>query len=286
MSTIHDTIRAMGVAFSPAQLQASIALFAPLLPPTDEAAIVRDVRYGDDPRHRLDLFGANRSGELRPVVVFVHGGGFVGGDKGNAGAPFYNNVGAWAASNGWLGVTMTYRLAPDHPWPAGADDVARAIAWLRAEAQNHGGDPRRIVLMGQSAGAAHVASYVGGTAHAAIAADSLAGAIMLSGIYDVASADRNPYQDAYYGDDAGRYAAQSSIAGLAKTPLPCLFTVAEYDPADFQRQGAQMVARWVSEKGAWPDFHRLQGRTTSRRSIRSARPSMKSGRCWCRSSRA
>lgn len=259
MNAIHDSIRALGLEFSPAQIQGSIALFGAMMPPVDETTVRRDLFYGDDPRHRLDLFGAEPNGPLRPIVVFIHGGGFIAGDKGVPGAPFYNNVGAWAASQGWLGVTGTYRLAPDNPWPAGADDVAALVAWLRAEGRGVGGDPDRIVLIGQSAGAAHVAAYVGGDAHAATAAVSLAGAVMLSGIYDIASADRNRFQAAYYGEDASRFAAQSSIDGVACTSLPCLFTVAEHDPADFQRQAALMVARWVTAKGAWPEFHRLAG---------------------------
>lgn len=256
---IHDRIRALGTDFSVAQIQGSVALFAPMQPAVDEAMVRRDLSYGPDPRHRLDLFGGGGADARRPVLVFLHGGGFVGGDKGAPGAPFYNNVGAWAAAQGWLGVTATYRLAPAHPWPAGADDVARLVAWLKAEAAHHGGDPGRIVLMGQSAGAAHIASYVGGQGFAERAAVSIAGAIMLSGLYDVPSAARNPYQDAYFGTDPACFAAQSSIDGLATTSVPCLFTVSENDPADFQRQAALLVARRVAAKGKWPDFHWLEG---------------------------
>ena len=56
----------------------------------------------------------------RPVLVFVHGGGFTGGNKSTPGSPFYDNVPLWAARNGLVGVNITYRLAPQHPWPAGA----------------------------------------------------------------------------------------------------------------------------------------------------------------------
>lgn len=257
-TSLHDRIRALGTHFSVAQIQGSMALFAPFQPPVDEALVQRDLSYGPNVRHRLDLFGGG-SDAKRPVLVFLHGGGFVGGDKGAPGTPFYNNVGAWAAAQGWLGITATYRLAPTHPWPAGAEDVARLVAWLKAEAANHGGDPDRIILMGQSAGAAHVASYVGGQGLADQAAASIAGAIMLSGLYDVPSAARNPYQDAYFGTDPARFAAQSSVNGLATTSVPCLFTVSENDPADFQRQAALLVARRVAAMGIWPDFRWLEG---------------------------
>lgn len=258
MIDIHERIRALGTDFSVGQIQASIALFGPMLPPVDEAMVQRDLFYGPDARHRLDMFGGEAGGRPRPILVFVHGGGFVGGDKGAPGAPFYNNVGAWAAARGWLGVTATYRLAPAHPWPAGAEDVGRVVAWLKAEAAHWGGDPDRIILMGQSAGAAHVAAYVGGRDFAETAAASIAGAIMLSGLYDVLSAARNPFQAAYYGSDPDRFAGQSSIDGLTATDVPCLFTVSQNDPEDFQRQAALLMSRRVATKGRWPDFHWLE----------------------------
>ena len=96
----------------------------------------------------------------RPVLLFVHGGGFTGGDKKADDTPFYDNVGTWAVDNGMVGVNMTYRLAHEHQWPAGAEDIAAAIAWVKANIAAEGGDPRRLYLMGHSAGAAHAAAYV------------------------------------------------------------------------------------------------------------------------------
>jgi triacylglycerol lipase len=187
--------------------------------------------------------------------VFIHGGGFIMGDKGNAGQPFYNNFGGWAARQGWLGCTATYRLAPAAPWPAGSEDLAAVVRWLRANAAEHGGDPEKIILVGQSAGAAHVASYVAGCGGFSDAeAPVIAGAIMMSGVYDLVNSDHSPFEAAYYGTDASRFVAQSSVAGLARTPLPCLFTLAENDPENFQRQAALMIAPWVAAKGKWPDF--------------------------------
>lgn len=259
MNEMHEKVRALGTEFTPEQIGGSIALFTPLLHPYDEATVLRDVAYGEDPRHRLDLFGVGERGAMRPIVIFIHGGGFIRGDKGGPADPFYSNVGAWAAAEGWLGCTATYRLAPDHPWPAGADDMAAIVTWVRANAETHGGDPEKIVLIGQSAGAAHVASYVGCTGYADTAAKSLAGAIFMSGFYDLVNAKHHsPYETAYYGSEPTRFAAQSSVAGLAATPLPCLFTLSENDPEPFQRQAALAVSAWVDAKGKWPDFHILE----------------------------
>lgn len=252
--SIQDKIRALGLAFTTEQIMGSMALFSPLLPAVDEASVTRDISYGPDPRNRLDLFGSGQAA-ARPIVVFIHGGGFIMGDKGGAGQPFYTNFGAWAARQGWLGCTATYRLAPDNPWPAGSEDLAGLVGWLRAHAGEHGGDPDRIILVGQSAGAAHVASYVAGCGGFSTAeAPAIAGAILMSGIYDLANSDHSSYEEAYYGSDPSRFATQSSVSGLARTPLPCLFTLAENDPENFHRQAALAIASWVAAKGKWPDF--------------------------------
>jgi triacylglycerol lipase len=258
MNAFHDKIRALGLDFTPDMIMASIALYAPLLPGFDEAIVTRDIKYGSDERNRLDLFGASKDGGKRPVVVYIHGGGFVQGDKGNAGQPFYNNVGAWAARQGWLGVTATYRLAPAHQYPAGVEDMSGIIAWLRANAAEHGGDPDKIVLIGQSAGASHVGSYLASDQSAAIAKQSLAGAILMSGVYDLVNSVTGHFEHAYYGKDTALFEERSAIGGLARTEVPCLFTLAENDPENFHRQAAMLIGRWVTNKGKWPDFKLLE----------------------------
>ena len=96
----------------------------------------------------------------RPVLVFIHGGGFSRGAKHTAGSPFYDNVGLWAVDHGLIGVTINYRLAPQYPWPSGIEDLTQVVVWLKAHIAEYGGDPGKIFLWGHSAGAAHVADYV------------------------------------------------------------------------------------------------------------------------------
>ena len=258
MSDIQRKILDLGLEFGPDQIKGSAALFAPLLPAIDEASVVRDQRYGPDERHRLDVFGS-APGASKPVAVFIHGGGFIMGDKGGPGQPFYNNVGGWAARSGWIGVTATYRLAPQNPWPAGAEDMAEIVAWVQAHIAVHGGDPARIVLIGQSAGAAHVASYVGCDRFRDTANASLAGAILMSGLYDIAGLTPGHFEKAYYGEDSAVYAERSSIQGLPLSTVPCLVTLAENDPELFQRQAALLVRRWVDVHGRWPQLGWLEG---------------------------
>lgn len=128
---------------------------------------MKDVPYDPsapaDPLRMLDLY-PQPTGERAPVLIWVHGGGWQTGDKANQLA---DKV-AWAAAEGLLFVSVNYRLSPPasaNP-PAGrvmhpvhAQDVARAIAWVKAHAAEHGGDPTRVALMGHSAGA-HLVSLV------------------------------------------------------------------------------------------------------------------------------
>jgi triacylglycerol lipase len=259
---VYTRLKALGQEFTPAQIEATRTLFAPLvLRPSDALCRVqRDVAYGPDARHRLDIFTPSAAAAApRPVFVFVHGGGFVQGDKGGADAPFYNNVGCWAAAQGYVGVTLTYRLAPAHPWPAGAADLDLALKWLRTGIATAGGDPAAIVLAGQSAGAAHVAGCVARHGCESQSATGLAAAVLISGIYDIVHADRNPFQAAYYGTDPARFESQSSLATLASTDVPCFFALCEFDPVDFQRQAASVVAATFAQRGRWPHIAYLAG---------------------------
>lgn len=255
---LWEQLQSLGSDLTLAQIEATIAMMAPLAPHAGpDVAVDRDVVYGPDPRHRLDVFVPVAGAARAPVVVFVHGGGFVRGDKGAPEAPFYNNVGLWAARSGCIGVTITYRLAPQATWPAGSEDVGAAVRYLQSSVQQWGGDPNGIFLMGQSAGAVHVAGYVAG--YVAELTGGIAGAIMVSGLYDVARADRNPFQAAYYGEDATRWPEQSTLGRLAETSLPCFYTVSEFDPPDFQRQAAWLVEAHTTRQSRWPRLMQLAG---------------------------
>jgi acetyl esterase/lipase len=208
----------------------------------------RDLAYGDHARHRLDVHTSG--GEKgAPVLVFVHGGGFVGGDKHVPGAPMYDHVGAWAVRNGWVGVTITYRLAPEFTWPSGAQDVADAVGWVRDNIASYGGDPTRIVVAGHSAGTVHVASYLVGQGGGSL--DGVKGAGLLSGFYQIPDgAERGELEVIYFGDRPS--AEVSSLPGLLETEVPLIFAVAERDPQFSHSQVAALTAAWFAKKNAVP----------------------------------
>lgn len=211
-------------------------LYAPLLPqePYQGVRLERDLAYGPHERHRLDVFAPLKKGKGRPVVVFVHGGGFSRGAKHTPGAPFYDNIGLWAASQDLIGITVNYRLAPQYPYPAGVEDLERVVAWVRAHAREYGGDMSRIYLWGHSAGGAHVADYLVRTARPRVA-----GAILTSGIYTLGNTV-SVWKD-YYGDDVSRYPERESLPLLAKSPVPLLVTRAELDPESFVADSEALI---------------------------------------------
>jgi len=256
---LRATLESLGPDLTPEMLGGTTHLFAAMAKGSDpQVEVTRDVEYGEHERHRLDLFRkADAAGA--PVLVYVHGGGFVMGDKRSAETPFYDNIGTFAALQGFVGVTITYRLAPAHQFPSGPEDLGAVVRWLKANVAQYGGDPDKIVLSGQSAGAAHVAGYVAHQAHHAEPGGGIAGAILMSGIYDTLSCTPNQFHLAYYGDDAKGWGPASCMAGLINTAIPLMLTVSEFDPEDFQRQAAQFVGAWGVAHAGYPEMHYLAG---------------------------
>jgi triacylglycerol lipase len=217
---------------------ATARLYAPLQPkePYFGFRVERDLKYGPAERNLLDIFMPQVTTSGRPVLIFVHGGAFIGGNKRLPDSPFYDNIMLWAVKNGFIGVNMTYRLAPQFPWPAGAEDVASAVQWVSKEIGERGGDPSRIYLMGHSAGALHVANYVSHPEFYKVKNGGVKGAIMVSATYDLTTGAVGEPERAYYGDDASRYASQSSLPGLLKTDIPLMAVSSELDLPVFVKQ--------------------------------------------------
>jgi len=216
--------------------------------------LFRDLTYGTDARHRLDLFVPEGAEGPLPILLFIHGGGFVRGDKRVPDTPYNDNVGLFAARHGMIGATMTHRLAPDHAWPSGAEDVAAASRWLAAHASEFGGDPSRLFLLGTSAGATHAAG--------AIALDPstpVAGAILLSGMYDFTDPALRDILAPYLGEDPLRYADKSPLEALIASEVPLMLVMAELDPPEFERQTFNLAARLLERDGTMPHLVRLPG---------------------------
>ena len=205
--------------------------------------IATDSAYGADERNSLDLY-SNGDEQRKPVLLWVHGGGFVRGDKAGPGSPYNAHIGRWAVRNGMVGAVMNYRFAPHWQWPSGIEDVAAAVTWLEVEGAGHGIDPSRIILAGTSAGAVHLAGYV-----ARGAATSVKGAVMLSGLYGFT--DLEDRDCLYYGDKAD-YPQRMPRDGIVGADLPLFVACAEHDPLRFQQEYAGLIAARLERHGALP----------------------------------
>jgi triacylglycerol lipase len=239
---VAEKLKTIGPVVNPS---ATAALYADRIvekEPFAAAQIERDIAYGKNERHLLDVFRSSMPADRPlPVLVFVHGGAFVAGNRRTGpGSPFYDNVMLWAIRNGMVGVNMTYRLAPKDPWPAGAQDIGQAIRWVHDNIAQRGGDPKRIFLFGHSAGASHVAAYVAKPEFHQVVGSGLAGAMLLSGgAYSVTPelVAQLPTYSGYFGTDAEQYAQRSSLNGLIATPVPLWVGSAELDPPPYKQQG-------------------------------------------------
>lgn len=248
-------VPAVGKLYKPLQAEA----------PRDGVKRTADVHYGSDERHRLDVYEpASHPAAAMPVLVFIHGGGFVRGDKSTPDHLFYDNIGYYFARHGVLAVLATYRLAPQHPWPAGAQDVAAAVKWTRANAGRFGGDAKRVVLWGHSAGAALAAAYGLDKRFQPKGGPGLAGLILMAGVYDpvleteaagqFSGWDARPSNEAYYGKDTRKYAARAPLRHLTGPKLPVMLIISELDPVPMHIETGALFAALCQRDRRCPDL--------------------------------
>jgi arylformamidase len=184
-----------------------------------------DIPYSEgaasDPNPRLRSLDihAPEGAACLPVMVFIHGGTWFQGDKGRLDGKASAFVEA-----GWVFVSVNYRLSSDVMHPVHAQDLAEAIAWIRASICGYGGDPRRIFLMGHSAGghlAALVATDPAYLGERGLSLDSIRGVIGLdSAAYDLAALFRAEpenllFFEMAFGDDPGLWESASPLSHVS-----------------------------------------------------------------------
>ena len=151
-------------------------LLRPIPRVRDGVSVLRDVPFARRDGRVLDMdiyHGSGHAGR-RPGLVFLHGGGWVLGDKREQGLPLCNHL----ASLGWVCANANYRLSPGATYPDHVDDATSAVAWLREHSDDYGVDPDFIAIAGNSAGA-HIAAMT------ALTGDSVQAIVTLYGVYDL-----------------------------------------------------------------------------------------------------
>ena len=157
-----------------------------------------DLAYGPLPRQRLDIYTPKTPAPAAgwPVVVFFYGGSWNSGERAE-----YAFVGSALAGRGVLTLVADYRLYPEVRYPAFLQDSALALAYGLAHAAELGGDPRRVFVMGHSAGGYNAAMlaldprWLAATGHAPT---ELAGWIGLAGPYDFLPTDDRDAQPVFF----------------------------------------------------------------------------------------
>lgn len=192
------------------------------LPP--QVQLLRDLRYGDHERQRLDVYRpAHAQGAA--TVFMVHGGGWAHGDKAMD-SVVKHKVQAWVP-RGVVVVSVNYRLLPQAAPLEQARDVARALAFAQSRSVEWGGDPARFVLMGHSAGA-HLVALLDATP--ALAAEAGATRWLGSVLLDSAALDVPALMqarhlrlfDRAFGRDPAAWRAASPWHRLAARGAPLL----------------------------------------------------------------
>lgn len=252
---IAATIKSLGPDLSREMVGGTFKAYGPLhaAQNTDGVSVTADQPYGAHERHSLDIY-APEGAKNAPVMIFVHGGGFVRGDKKGAA-----NIGAWFAQHGIVTLAINYRFAPEIQWPAGAEDIKNVLAWAAQNVAQYGGDPSKIVLAGNSAGAMHVADY---TFREELQRenDGVIGAIMISTpTADLQNRPVDPNRDAlYYGTDGDR-AAQSVVNAVSGRKIPVMIGYAEYEPDVIMDQTHRLIEALTLRDGRMPVINAAAG---------------------------
>jgi acetyl esterase/lipase len=251
---VEKQLRDIGPIFDPSVVVRSRALFADRmdssLPPGGR--LVPDIAFGDHERQKLDLCVAPGSGN--PVALFVPGGGMVGGDK-----SFYSHIPAFWARKGYLGVAMNYRLAPEFLYPSGAQDVARAIDWLAQNVLNYGGDPNKIFIVAQSAGAVHTACTVFDKRFYPSHYEALRAVVLMSGVYKVTPNHEGSNINLYFGNNPEELEDRSSCNKVSAGSVPTILCVAQLEPAFFGISAAAMMDALTRRDRRAPECVWLRG---------------------------
>jgi acetyl esterase/lipase len=189
----------------------------------------------------LDIYAPETNGSW-PVLVMIHGGAWVEGDKSNYNNTYYKPP--FFTGQGFVYLSINYRLSPAVIHPAHVQDVARALAWVSANIHKYNGDPQRIFLMGHSAGA-HLAALVAVDERYLrihdLGLDVVKGVILLDGAgYDIPKLMKvnDGLQDMYttaFGENAAAWKDASPISHIApgKPIPPFLLFTAGARPASF-----------------------------------------------------
>ncbi len=113
-----------------------------------------NVSYGADPAQKVDVYVPKTAATRLPLIIFVHGGAWIAGDKGDVSA-----IAIFLAKQGFVVINMNYRLLPDFAYPAPMEDIQMVLQWVNQNSEQYKIDVTRIGMSGHSAGGHLIALY-------------------------------------------------------------------------------------------------------------------------------
>jgi acetyl esterase/lipase len=203
-----------------------------------------DVPYGEHPRQKLDVYIPATRVTGAPIVVFFYGGSWNSGDKAD-----YAFVGKALASRGFVTVIADYRLVPEVRFPAFLDDGARAVVWAHRNASQFGGDPKRLFVVGHSAGAynASMIALDGRYLQALGASQSIIrGAALLAGPYDFLPLEVDSTKAAF--GQAKDLNATQPINFVTRTSPPMFLATGSDDTVVLPRNSKALAAKLNAQR--------------------------------------
>ncbi|GHI01213.1 alpha/beta hydrolase [Neobacillus kokaensis] len=185
----------------------------------------RNLTYGDDPRQKLDVYAPNiKSSHSYPVIIYVHGGGWMRGDKFNvADKP------SFFINKGYVFVSVNYRLSPKVTYKEMAKDISSAIKWVHDHAAQYHIDKNRINLMGHSAGG-HLVTLIATNPHflnqAGLTQEMVNSVVNLDGPIDLVEyIPKNERYKKVFGQDRQVWAEASPVSYAGQQQLPPMLLV-------------------------------------------------------------
>ncbi len=203
-----------------------------------------ELAYGLHPRQRLDLYRPKDAVVTLPIVVFFYGGGWEAGDRAD-----YRFAALALVEQGFVVAVPDYRVFPEVAFPAFLEDSAKAVAYVRAHAAAQGGDPKRLFLMGHSAGAYNAAMLALDErllAAEGVPANAIAGMVGLAGPYDFLPLTSKTLQAIFAQPDMAR---TQPIAFAREDAPPMLLATGDDDGTVFPRN-TRNLGRRLTELGA------------------------------------
>jgi acetyl esterase/lipase len=221
---------------------------------TESQIVAKVIPYGADPEQLLDIYRPKKAAEHLPIVIFVHGGSWKDGYRGD-----YEFAGRAFAAKGYLTFVVGYRLLPKNAFPSFVEDIALATAWAAKHGTEYGGDSAKIFMVGHSAGGYNIALAVLDSHYmrdAGVDTSRINGIAIMAAPLDFLPLD-SPITIATFGKVADLPSTQPINFARVDAP-PFLLLHGTADTTVYPRNSKSMF-KHLSDAGAHPQLKEYQG---------------------------